>query len=292
MANPRSQIPLKFEFLGRDGKVTQPWAFFLQTLDNALPPPGPSNYGYVIDGTASTTGPTTIFQGAASARGSSPTANSVYIADDTGQVFTVNGNQWQEQTPALTGDVLKDAFSDVTRLAVVNTAPGVFGSATQIPIVTVNNKGLVTNIELVDVQTNLNLPGKVGTFPYKGNTVGDAAANNLFNVNTFTVTYKFAFHQADASPLLMCSIPANTVVTGVELVILTAFDGTNPTVSIGVGPSFNDLLATTDNNPKVLSNWNVEPSVRYVSAEDIYVKIVAGGGSAGYAMVNISTVQL
>lgn len=147
---PRSQIPLAYSFLGRDGKVTQQWAFFLQTLTSALPPGGGGGTGdgYVIDGTAGITGPTTLYQGPAGSRGSAPATNAIYIADDTGQIFTVQGGQWQEQTPAFTGDVTKDAFSDALTLAIANSSPGTYGSGSMVPSITVDAKGRVTSVSL------------------------------------------------------------------------------------------------------------------------------------------------
>jgi len=288
--NTRVQIPSKFSLLGRDGLISQPWAYYLQSITSNLAPVGS---GYIIDGSAGTTGPTTIYQGADATKSGSPGANDIFVADDTGEVYTVSGGQWQRQTPAFTGDVIKDAFSNTTTLASVNATPGVYGDTNTIPIITVNEKGLVTDIQLVSVTAApLVLPGKVGDFIFTANTLGEAGANNLYNVNTFTVSYKLGFHQADATPEYICTIPANTLVTKIELVIMTAFDGTNPTVSVGSGPGYNELMDTTDNNPTIISNWSVDPGVRYTSEEDVYVAIAANGGSAGYAMVNISTVQL
>jgi len=285
--NTRVQIPSKFSLLGNDGLVSQPWAYYLNSVTANLPPIGA---GYVIDGSTSTTGATTLYQGPDSEKSGVPHSNDVYIANDTGAIYTVQGGQWQKQIPAFTGDVLKNAFSTVTTLATVNSTTGTFGSASTVPIITVNEKGLVTNVELVTINANVELPGKIGDFTYVA-AAGQPAANNLFNIGTFTVTYKQTFHQADATPKFICTVPSNTVISNVELKILTAFNGTNPTVGIGQGSTYNDLMATTDNNPQVLGNWAVEPSLLYTSGGDIYVAISAGGGTTGYALVVISTVQ-
>ena len=281
------QIPSKFNVLGNDGLISQPWAYYLTSVSQSIP----SGSGYVIDGSAGTTGPTTIYQGPASEKPGTPSTNSIYVADDTGQIFTVSGGQWQEQTPELFGDVTKSAFSDYTTLATVNSTPGVYGNGTNIPVIKVNNKVLVTSIKLIPSQS-APLPGIVGDFPFNADGAGTPGANNLYNTTTYTVSYKLAFHQADATPALICSVPANTVISKVELSILSAFNGTAPTISVGMASGYNDLMATTDNNPGVLSNWSVEPGVEYTSAEDIYVSVNAGSGSAGYALVVVSTVQI
>ena len=46
--------------------------------------------------------------------------------------------------PNLTGDITTVEGAVATTLATVNTAPGVFGSSTMIPVVTVSAKGLIT----------------------------------------------------------------------------------------------------------------------------------------------------
>ena len=284
----RSQIPSKFEFLGNDKKITQPWSFWLQGLENGLAPIGS---GYIIDSTASTTGPTNIAQGSQSSRTGTPTNNSIFVADDTGGIFTVQNGQWQLQSPALIGDVVKDAFSQATQLSTVNAAPGTYGSAGLIPVVTVDAKGRVTSINLVPVESTP-LPGVVGDFIFKANDAGAPGADSLYSRDTFTVTHKLAFHQGDATPQLICVTPANTVVTKVELVILTAFDGIAPTVEVGTATIFNDLMNTTDNNPLLLSNWTVEPGAKYTTPQSVFLSIAADSGSTGYAMIVITTVQL
>ena len=283
------QIPTKFSVVGQDGFVSQPWAYFLNNVTARLPS---TTESYIIDGTANTNGPTTIYQGPAGGRGGSPAPNSIYIADDTGEIFTVADGQWQIQTPELSGDVLKAAFSNTTTLATVNSTPGTYGSTATIPVITVNAKGLITNVSAVPFPS-FSVPGAAGNFVYSLDGSGLPGSSTLYNIDTYTITYKLAFHQADASPLLVCTVPINTVISKVELTILTAFNGTAPTISVGSNGSYNDLMATTDNNPMVLSNWSVEPGVEYVATSTpIKVSISAGSGSAGYALVVITTVQL
>lgn len=53
--------------------------------------------------------------------------------------------------PALTGDITTTAGSAATTLATVNSNVGSFGSATAVPVITANAKGLVTSISTVTV---------------------------------------------------------------------------------------------------------------------------------------------
>ena len=55
------------------------------------------------------------------------------------------------------------AVSSAVTLATVNANIGVFGSATQVPIVTVNAKGLVTAVSTANISTALNIAGGTGT---------------------------------------------------------------------------------------------------------------------------------
>jgi hypothetical protein len=186
---PRSQIPLKFEFLGKDGKVTQPWAFFLQTLYSALPPGGGggTGSGFVIDGTAGLTGPTTLYQGPAGSRGSTPAVNAIYIADDTGQIFTAQGGQWQLQLPAFTGDVTKAAFSSALTLAKTGVTAGTYGAGNLVPVITVDDKGRVTSASTTAVVApSANVPGKIGDILYKIDAAGNIGAGEFFQYDQLT----------------------------------------------------------------------------------------------------------
>ena len=286
MATKQVQIPSKFSVLGKDGTISQPWAYFFNNVTSQLPPPGA---GYVVDGSAATTGTTTLYQGPAGSKSGSPHNNDIYFADDTGQIFTASGGAWHLQSSALTGDVLKNAFTNVTTLLDVNAAPGTYGSGNLVPIITVDSKGRVTNVNFAPTEMPP-LPGGSGDFIFTDG-LGTANASSFFNTSTYTTTYKIKFHQSDATPILALAVPGNTLVTKVEFCVLTAFDG-SPSVSVGTASSYNDLMSSTDNNPTVLSNWTVEPSMDYTGATQIYISVAAGGGTTGYGLVIVTTVQL
>ncbi len=57
-----------------------------------------------------------------------------------------SGTLLDARMPALTGDVSSVAGTVATTLATVNLSPGSYGSGTLVPIVTVNEKGLVTDV--------------------------------------------------------------------------------------------------------------------------------------------------
>lgn len=237
--SPRNQIPLKYNFLGPDQKVTQQWAFFLQTLDQNLPP-AEGGAGFVIDGTKAATGATTIAQGPAIQRGSMPADNTIYFAPDTGAIYTVNNGSWQLQTPALSGDVIKPAFSNVTSLAEVNPTPGTFGSGSQIPVITTDSKGRVTGISMTGViAPALNVPGKIGDIVYKSDAAGNiaSAADLQYDPVTGFVHIDKEITFTDAKPTFNNLSP----LTQVGEVI--GFDGTD---NVAVAPGTAGYVLTAD----------------------------------------------
>ena len=135
------QVPL----VGNNGLVDYRWLSLFKALERTLPPDGA---GDVVDGSATSYAPMVLFQGPQSALPGTAEVGSIYFALDTGTIYWANGGTWQELSEELTGDVLKAANSTVTSLATVFGTPGTFGSSTQVPRVTVDAKGRITNLSL------------------------------------------------------------------------------------------------------------------------------------------------
>lgn len=68
-----------------------------------------------------------------------------------------------DATASLTGVDGTSNVSAAITLATVNSNVGTFGSTTQIPVITVNGKGLVTALSTVSVATSLSIAGGTGT---------------------------------------------------------------------------------------------------------------------------------
>lgn len=348
-------MPSRFEFLGQDKKITQPWAFYLSELQSGLTPVGT---GYVTDNTAAITGPTSISQGVASNRGGTPTVNEIYIADDNGAIYTVSGGAWQMQTPAYTGDITKSAYSTTTTLATVNTAPGTYGNGGMVPIISVDAKGRVTNVGLAPA-TGPNISGDEGDIVWV-NAVGQPMANaqlhydpttgylNIAQQITFldpiptynnlspatnkgdivsssgttalvlpvgsdglvltansatssglewayppgsTPTFiEVTFAFGDATPYVVTTVPANKYVISCSMLITESFNGVGASLKLGSAATPDDIMATTDNAPAVLSTWAVNPNVRYGADTAIYLTINQGAGATtgrGLLVINI-----
>ena len=119
------------------------------------------------------------------------------------EIHTISGINTGDQTITLTGDVIGSGTGTFsTNLAVVNTNIGTFGSSTQIPVVTVDDKGRVTGISTValgaqavagvstfnsrigDVTlTHADIVTALGYTPY------DSANPNTYSNTQGTVTY-------------------------------------------------------------------------------------------------------
>jgi hypothetical protein len=247
MANTRSQIPSKFEFLGRDQKITQPWQFWLQGLESGLAPIGS---GYVIDETLSITGATRIGQGPQSGRTGTPVSNAIYFADDTGGIFTVAGGTWQQQTPAFTGDVTKPAFSTITSLANVFSAPGTYGDSNTIPVITVDSKGRITSI-VPTATTVPDLPGFEGDVIFRGPT-GQPNANGQLNFNPITGVLYIGKEIQFANAVPTFNNLSPLTVKG----DLLAYDGaTNIPFPVGI----DGKVLTADSSSSAGFSWTVPP---------------------------------
>jgi len=167
----RSQIPLHFEIFGPDGKMNQAWAFWFEQFVQGLAPDGA---GFVVDGTGTTWGQATLYQGAQALRSGSPTQGDIYLATDTGNIFVAVGSSWVLQSGPLVGDVLKDSGSLVTNLVEITT-PASAGGPTTIPVITIDAKGRVTSLSSTptgqlaaagaDGSVQLNSNGALGSDP-------------------------------------------------------------------------------------------------------------------------------
>ncbi len=217
------QIPLGYDIIGPNGRMTQPWAFFFQTFSQNLPPSGS---GYVTDGSAGTSGPMTLFWGPDSDKGM-PKPGYIYFATDSGKIYIANGSSgWIMESPAYSGDVTKPANSTVLTLNNVNPWPGTWGSATQVPVITVNEKGLVTYVSTKPISTS---PGGIDQsiqFNLKGQMFGSSNltydyTNDILTADTVHVNTEITF--TTPSTTLNNLLPIQTNNAGMVLVT----NGTN-----------------------------------------------------------------
>lgn len=136
-------LPRSIPVIDNNRLMDRRWADQLETALNNLPPPGA---GYVINGSESTFGPMYLYQGADAVKPGIPLPGSLYYALDTGNLYYESASSWQQFSPAFTGDVLKPQGSNTTTLATVNSATGTWGSGIEVPVITVDAKGRITNV--------------------------------------------------------------------------------------------------------------------------------------------------
>jgi hypothetical protein len=92
-----------------------------------------------------------ITSGTLASRPTAGTSGQLYIATDNLTIYRDNGTSWDILEPALTGDVTLSAGGTTTTLATVNSNVGTFGSATTVPVITVDGKGRVTAVSTASV---------------------------------------------------------------------------------------------------------------------------------------------
>lgn len=167
---------------------------------------GSAGSATLVATTSSSTNSSYFFLGVASASNGNQAATlnsgitfNPFLASITATTFNgaLNGNAATVTTNAnTTGDVT--SVGNVTTLATVNTGPGSFGSATSIPVLTINGKGLVTASTSAAIT-----PIGIGAMPNSvsatcgtqaqanGNSLQIAGLNTPFNITQFG-TYNFA----------------------------------------------------------------------------------------------------
>ena len=88
------------------------------------------------------------------------------------------------------------------------------------------------------------------------------------------------------SPATAFTLPANAYVTKVQVVVDTAFNGSNPQLSLGVAGNTAKFLPTTASNLAQVDIYDYEPGEAVDAAsEDLIITFSGGTSSAGAARV-------
>lgn len=112
----------------------------------------------------------------------------------------------------------------------------------------------------------------------------ETAAVTAYNVKC-DVT---AFAYNTGSPITMLTLPADSIVHKVEVIIDTPFDGTAPALSVGIGGSTSKYMGTTDVNLKgtAKDRYEVHPA-EAASADAMIISLTPSTASAGAGRVNV-----
>lgn len=154
-------------------------------------------------------------------------------------------------------------------LATVNTAVGTYGSSTAIPVVTVNAKGLVTNVTTATISTTLNIAGTTGT---------DSVA---LGSDTLTFSGSGAITTAVTDNNVTISVATATAsVKGVATFNTASFDVTSGDVTIKSAGVSNTQLA---NSSFYIGTTTVSLGAASGSITSLAVNISGKASTAGTA---------
>ena len=207
-----------------------------------------------------------------SAATSAATPNTLVLRDSSGNIAVtsitgnVNGNAASatklanSRSISITGDaswtVNFDGSANATAgltLNTVNLSPGTFGSATTVPIVTVNGKGLVTSITTASIASTLNI----------------SDGTNLDGVSLLNDTLVFT-----GSTGVTTTVSNNQVSFAIGQAVATTSDVTFHDVTVNGTLYSNDITASSvsvDGNAVITGNLTVQGTTTTVNSTTVVV---------------------
>lgn len=128
-------------------------------------------------------------------------------------------------------------------------------------------------------------PSQVLQTDGSGNLTWASAASTEACLKTDTTTLAFGA----SSPVTLFTLPANAIIDKVQVIVDTAFNGTAPTLSIGIAGNTSKYTGTGDVDLKTTNMYEVEPGLVSVgSTEALIATYSADSSSAGSARIIIS----
>lgn len=101
---------------------------------------------------------------------------------------------------------------------------------------------------------------------------------------------KVSFAYGDASPSRLFTLPAGKTVFTVIVVIQQRFNGTGATLKVGDAVDDDRLMATNQNDPTVIAEYETNPGYTYSTPTDLLLTINPGSGAtngSGYVLIEI-----
>ncbi len=145
---PGTYVSVTTDTFGRvtSGSTTQVWGSITST------PTTLSGYG-ITDSVKNNGSAGGLQAGVFASRPTAGTAGNFYFSTDTNALYYDTGSTWSLASPAITGDIAISAGATTSTLATVNSNVGTYGTASVVPQITVNAKGLVTAVSNVTITT-------------------------------------------------------------------------------------------------------------------------------------------
>lgn len=144
------------------------------------------------------------------------------------------------------------------------------GSAISDASVASNNTVTVTGIQTVPVAS---------TSPTFGQSFVYNATTTQYEPTGVVTIGRLVFNYNDTSPEFIVTVPAHLVVTDVDIIIYTAFDGTGAALTIGTVSSPSSLMTSSQNNPAALGTYATTPGTQYSVDTVIKLTITPGTGA-------------
>lgn len=96
----------------------------------------------------------------------------------------------------------------------------------------------------------------------------------------FAGPLEWVFHYGDATPMPLVIVPADMVIMECNVFIKVGFNGTGASISVGTQTNPELVMAKTDSNINIETNWSTKPGVYFSSDTQIYLFITAGAGAS------------
>jgi hypothetical protein len=119
---------------------------------------------------------------------------------------------------------------------------------------------------------------------YAGNALIANRANSSATVDGYI---KVPFQYNNVSPKNVAIIPANAVVSSIDVIVTTPFNDANSTLSLGTVANTNLLLNSTDSKPNISGTYAAMPGQLFLSDTWTVLTINPGSSTTGSGMIVI-----
>jgi len=146
-----------------------------------------------------------------------------------------------------------------------------------------------TGVQKIIAGNNITISPGTGTGEVTINaSVGNVAyANRAGSAATVDGWVKVPFVFSDTSPKAIAVIPANSVVSQVEVIITTPFNDVAATLRVGTQSNSSELVASSDVYPSQAGTYTTVPGRIYLSETHVVLTITPGSSYTGSGMLII-----